>query len=107
MKNFFNRKLGLYMRRGYNNLTYTDKIIRTLRSKDKCMTIKEIAEFLNKFENKDMNVVYNSVFSVTASNIKKGLYFNYYQDKDKNEYFIGLIEWFDENGKLIEQYKPG
>lgn len=90
---------------GYDNFSIHQKIIHALDINGKCMNTKQIVEYLKQFEKEDRKSFYGSISGILSAKIKKKQLFSRYMPKGGSEYYIGLIEWFSPDGKIIEQYK--
>lgn len=89
----------------YNSWSIPERIRYALNQNNKCLTTRQIVEYLNRFESIKKSSFYGTVSGVISNKIQKKILFNRYTPYKGKEYYIGLIEWWDNEGNLSEQYK--
>ncbi|MGD2035071.1 MAG: hypothetical protein PVF73_08445 [Bacteroidales bacterium] len=89
------------------NLSWTvvKKIQFALIKNNSCMTARQIVDFLANFEKEKKKNFYGTISGTISNKIKNELFFNRYEEFEGGDYYIGLKEWFDNDGNVSEQYK--
>jgi hypothetical protein len=96
-----------------DNWSWGQKIKFILSNVGHCLTTREIADSLVKYENFAEDPV-RAISTIISLKVNKGLFFKRYkvfEDEHTNinqfTYYIGLKEWFDEAGNLIDEKYRG
>jgi hypothetical protein len=88
------------------NWNWTLKIKYVLKITGHCLTTREIINKIIELEPvlKSEGII-NSVSGTISSKSSKKIIFNRYQAYQGSEYYVGLKEWFDSYGKILDEYK--
>jgi hypothetical protein len=89
----------------YKSWSIVEKISLVLIQNKRCLTTRQIVERLNKLESIEKPNFYGTVSGIITNKIQKEKLFNRYIPYKGKEYYVGLKDWFDENGNIHEEYK--
>lgn len=82
--------------------SWSAKIRYVLRNHGSCLTSRQIVEKLQELEPELDDKAINNVSGSISSKISKNIVFNRYKPYEGSENYIGLREWFTEDGKLFD-----
>lgn len=83
--------------------SWIKKIRYALKENGKCLKSGQIIHFVKQFEPNN-NKISGAVSGTIKVKIDAGVDINRYKTEG-GEYYVGLKEWFDEKGNILEEYK--
>jgi hypothetical protein len=99
------KNVEIQLPKNYHLWSVAQKIKYVLNQTNYCLTARQIVDSLKQFELDDKSTFYGTVSGTISNKINKKILFNRYREIEGGDFYNGLIEWFDENGNVLEQYR--